>query len=396
MDLNFKEEFPLTRNRIYFDTAFAGACPSSTIRVIEEYSRDFAGLLRGERDWRKGMARWQSLKENSKKLFAEIIGSEVEEVALLPNATTGINTAFSMLPLERGDNVVTTDLCFPMHAAVVNKQREEGVKPRFIRNVKGAVETGDFEKNVDDHTAAVLVSQAEWANGFLHDLRAISDIAHDHGAYLIVDGTQSVGGLDWDVERDGVDFLAASAYKWLMGGVRGQYAGFFYVSREQEEILQPRFVGGQTLKPEYRRMFSAGRESIDERFDIENFEPRKGMRRFEGYHVSDAAYAAVENSMRVLLEYGMENVARRAKRLSSALVEGLLEAGYELQTPVEEERRLFLNVKMRRRAEDIWNELYRNGVHVSPRVGGLRVSPHFYNGEEEVEPFISKLNELAK
>jgi selenocysteine lyase/cysteine desulfurase len=342
------------------------------------------------------MERWHGRRENCKKLFAEMIGAEVEEVALLPNATTGINTAFMMLPLKKGDNVVTTDLCFPMHAAVVNTQKGKGVEPRFIRNVNGIVETETFEKKVDDSTAAVLVSQAEWANGFLHDLRAVSEIAHEHGAHLIVDGTQSVGGVDWDVKKEGVDFLAASAYKWLMGGVRGQYAGFFYVSSRCVDIFQSRLVGGQTLKPEYRRMFSVGRESIDERFDIENFEPRKGMRQFELFHISDAAYAAVENSMRVLLEHGKENVAEHVRRLSSKLIEGLLEVGYELQTPVEEKRRLFLNVKMRRRAEDVWNELYRNRVHVSPRVGGLRVSPHFYNRGEEIGLFIDKLNALAK
>jgi len=396
LHLKLKEDYPLTRNRIYFDTAYAGACPSSTISVIEEYARDFANLLRGESDWRTGMEKWYGRRENCKNLFAEMIRAEVEEVALLPNATTGINTAFMMLPLKKGDNVVTTDLCFPMHAAVVNTQKERGVEPRFIRNVNGVVEADTFEKNVDDSTAAVLVSQAEWANGYLHDLRAVSEIAHEHGAHLIVDGTQSVGGAYWDVKKEEVDFLAASAYKWLMGGVRGQYAGFFYVSSRCEDLLQSQFVGGQTLKPEYRRMFSIGRESIDERFEIENFEPRKDMRLFELYLVSDAAYAAVENSMRVLLEHGMEKVAGHVKRLSSPLIEGLLEAGYELQTPVDEKRRLFLNVKMHRSAEDVWNDLYKNRVHVSPRVGGLRVSPHFYNRIEEIGLFIDKVNALVK
>ncbi|MEM2876357.1 MAG: hypothetical protein QXL67_05350 [Candidatus Bathyarchaeia archaeon] len=99
--------------------------------------------------------------------------------------------------------------------------------------------------------------------------------------------------------------------------------------------------------------------------------------------------------MRVLLNYGIENVERRVKRLGTLLVDGLLEYGFKLQTPLEEGKRLFINVKVKdnRAVERI---LYENGVVVSARVGGLRVSPHFYNVEEEVEVFLNKLNEFSK
>jgi selenocysteine lyase/cysteine desulfurase len=382
--LKLKDEFPLTKDRIWFNTAAEGACPSSTIAVIEEYMTYVLSSLRGEGVSPSNSNKWAEKRLNSKSLFAKIIGASEGEIAFVPNASVGANTAFGMVPLEKGDNVVTTDLCFPMGAVVVNKQRERGIEPRFIQSEGGTVDASAFENAVDDRTKVVYVDQAAWFNGFLYDLEAISEIAHDHGAYLIVDGTQSAGSIVWDAKRWGVDFLAASTYKWMMGGPYQLRAGFLFIDSQHIDALSAPYAGDQTLKRE-RSMYN-----IEDGFDLYDYEPREGIERLEVFPHSMNSYVAVENSLRVLLDHGLGRIEAHLKGIGTKLIDGLLEEGYELQTPVEEERRIYVNFKVPG-FKEVGKKLADSGVYVSPRVGGLRLSPHFYNNMGEVDVFLEKL-----
>ena len=384
MSIREKESFPLCEGKVYFNNAVIGAIPQSTIKVVQQYWNDYVKTMNGETDWDKGLHKYSEKKKNSKKLFAKILGSKESEVAFLPNASTGVNTAFSMIPFKHGQNIVATDLSFPMCATVVNKQREKGVKPKFIKNTAGIVETEAWEKTIDDNTAAVMVDQAGWFNGLLHDVKAIADAAHEHGAYLIVDGTQSAGAIRWDIQDKDVDFLATSCYKWLYGGPYNNSVGFFYMNEKIVDELQPEYVGGQTLPEE-----QSNRNTTDG-FDLYDYEPKKGLDRIEIYSQAEGPYVAVENSMRLILDFGLDKVEKQIKRVDTRIIEGLLEMGVELQTPVEEERRIYLNAKIPRYKE-VSNELAKEKCHVSPRVGGLRISPGAYNTVDEAEIFLDKL-----
>jgi len=378
------EPFPLCEDKIYFNNAVIGAVPESTIKVVEDYWGDYAKTVRGEADWGEGLSKYGERKRNSKRLFAKILGAKETEVAFLPNASTGMNTAFGMIPFRRGQNVVLTDLSFPMCATVANKQREKGVEPRFIRHSGGVVETEQWMKAIDDDTAAVMVDQAGWFNGFLHDVEALAEAAHGHGAYLVVDGTQSAGAIRWDIRGEGVDFLATSCYKWLYGGPYNNSVGFFYMRDEIVDELQPDYVGGQTLPDEQEQ------RNVTDGFDIYDFKPKKGLSRIEIYSQAEGPYVAVENSMKLLLRFGLDRVERQIKRVDTKIIDGLLEMGVELQTPVEEERRIYLNAVIPD-YKKVCDALAREGIHVSPRVGGLRISPGAYNTVEEAERFLEAL-----
>ncbi len=384
MSIREMEPFPLCEDKIYFNNAVIGAVPESTIKVVEDYWRDYAKTVRGEADLGEGLSKYTDRKRNSKRLFAEILGARESEVAFLPNASTGMNTAFGMIPFRRGQNVVLTDLSFPMCATVANRQREKGVEPRFIRHSGGVVETEQWTKAIDDDTAVVMVDQAGWFNGFLHDVEAIAEAAHDHGAYLVVDGTQSAGAIRWDIRGKGVDFLATSCYKWLYGGPYNNSVGFFYMRDEIVDELQPDYVGGQTLPDEQED------RNVTDGFDVYDYKPKKGLSRIEIYSQAEGPYVAVENSMRLLLRFGLDRVERQIRRVDTRIIDGLLEMGVELQTPVEEERRIYLNAVVPD-YKNVCDALTREGVHVSPRVGGLRISPGAYNTVDEAERFLEAL-----
>ena len=372
---------------LYFNTAVMGCLPSSTIDVIEEYTGDLAAFLRGDTGWDGTLQALEDRKPESKKVFAKVIGASEDEVACVPNATAGINTIMNMLPVGRGDNIVTTDLAFPMGAVVVENQRRRGAETRFIKSREGIVDTADFEKAVDDDTAIVYLDHAGWFNGLLFDLKAISDIAHEHGARLVVDATQSIGAVNWNVDRSGVDAAATSTYKWLMGGVWPLSTGFMYVNRELVDAHPPAYVSGASME----KMQIGDSEEGYTRYE---FTPQRGIKRLEVFRGTDVSYVAVEHSMKILLKLGLNKVEARIKKLDTMLVDGLIESGFQLQTPEEEDSRIFLNVK-NEDPEGIVKRLAEHKIVVSPRVGGIRISPHFYNREDEVDTFLEKLKEVA-
>ncbi len=386
--MKLKDEFPLTKDKVYFNTAAIGAVPASTIQTVEDYTQDLLKVMRGQGDVMAGPETWKEKRLNSKNLLAEVIGAKPEEIAFVPNCTTGINTAMNMIPIKPGQNIVTTDLEFGMGFIVVNAQKRRGAETRFIKGSNGIVTTDQFEKAIDDDTAIVYIDNPAWFNGLLFDVKTISQIAHDHGAHLVIDTTQSFGALDWNIDEQGVDFAATSTYKWLMGGVFAISAGFLYINEEHLDRYKPLYVSGST----------ATRNQIEDSADgyaQYDLDWREGIGKYETYNRMETSYVAVENSMRVLLDHGMKNVENQVKKVDTVLVDGLLEAGYELQTPADETQRIYLNVKVPDPGETV-KELQKHDIHVSSRVGGVRIAPHFYNTKEEAETLLEKIIEVTK
>ena len=383
MSLRTVDDFPFLEDKIYFNCAAQGAVPESTTRVIERYFNDYCATIRGKPN--PDAPNYREVKTSSKKLFADIIGAKESELAFVPNATTGINTAFGMIPFEKGDNIVLSDLSYPMGATIVTGYQRKGIQSKFVKHHDGVIETGQWEEAITDETRAVMIDQPGWLNGFLYDLRAIADIAHDHGAYLVVDGTQSVGQLRWDIHETGVDFLATSTYKWLMGGPYANTVGFFYMREEHVEKFNPDYVGSQTLPREEEKA------NQEDAFTIYKFNPRKDIGKIEVYNQNQLGYVSAENSMKLLLEYGVDTAEKQIKKVDTTIIDGLLEHGVKLQTPVDEKRRLYLNALVPD-YKTVCAKLAEENVHISPRVGGLRISPAAYNEVWEAEEFIEKIS----
>jgi selenocysteine lyase/cysteine desulfurase len=238
----------------------------------------------------------------------------------------------------------------------------------------------DVEKAVDDETVAVAVSHVEYFNGFRNDLRALSEIAHEHGAYLIVDAIQSAGAVRIDVKRDDVDFLTAGCYKWLLGPPG---AGYLYVKEELIEKSEPPFVGWRSVKPE---VF----ETIDF-WEIWKLRLSETASRFEVGSPSFISLVGATEALKLLLNVGVENVERRILMLTGRLIEAVENLGLKLQTPEEQQHRSgIVNFKIAE-PEEVAEKLGSKGIVVSARAHGIRVSPHFYNTEEEIDRLIDEI-----
>ena len=377
MKVDFQFEFPLTNKVIYFENATLGLCPKSTIKIINKYIKERCDWMLGSNDWIKDKYKWLEQVDGSKELFSKIIGSKKDEVAFIPNTTTGLNTILSAIP-KSGENIVTTDLAYIMGASVCLKQCERGVETKFIKSTMGQVDISDFEKTVDDKTSVIYVDQAAAYNGLVYNLKELSRIAHEHDSFLLIDGIQSVGALDLDVRKEGIDFLATGTYKWLLGG--NFNAGYLFINEKHIDTFQSVFIGRPTIdENQFERKI----------YDKSKLKYRIGIDRFQIYGINELAYVSIYNSMKFLLNYGIKNIDRQIKKLVSLLIDGLLESGFKLQTPVEDEKRLFINVKVKNNKE-LATKLCKNNIIVGAYKGGIRISPNFYNRPEEINFFLDK------
>ena len=364
-----REQFPITKNKVFLNHAAQSPLPKPVADAVHRYVDDFSDFGATSIEWNDG----------GKPLFAKLINAKPCEIAFVENTSVGLNIAANMLSYPRGSKIVTTDLEYP---SVVYPwlRKSLGVKVHYVRNVDGKILLEHLEKAVDDKTVAVAVSHVEYVNGFRHDLGAVSEIAHEHGAFLIVDAIQSAGAMRIDVKKDDVDFLTSGCYKWLLGPPG---AGYLYVKEDLIERFEPPFVGWASVKPETF-------ETIDF-WDIWSLRLSETASRFEVGSPSFISLVGATEALTMLLDFGIENVERRILSLTSHLVEELKALGLKLQTPEEQRYRSgIVNFKIAE-PQEVAEKLNNKGIVVSARAHGVRVSPHFYNTEEEIDRLIEEI-----
>jgi len=369
-----REQFPITKSKVFLNHAAQSPLPKPVADAVRRFADDFSNFGDTSIEWNDG----------GKPFFAKLIGAKPEEIAFVENTSVGLNIAANVLNYLHGSKVVTTDLEYP---SVVYPwlRKSLGVKVHYVKNVDGKILLDDMEKAVDDKTVAVAVSHVEYVNGFRHDLRALSEIAHEHGAYLIVDAIQSAGAMQIDVKKDDVDFLTTACYKWLLSPPG---AGYLYVKEELVEKLEPPFVGWASVKPE---VF----DTIDF-WDIWNLRLSETASRFEVGSPSFISLTGATEALKMVLNFGIENIQKRILKLTDHLIESVKSLGLKLQTPEESQYRSgVVNFKIDKPKETA-ESLNRKGIIVSARAHGLRVSPHFYNTEEEIDKFMEEIKNGQK
>jgi selenocysteine lyase/cysteine desulfurase len=369
-----RELFPIIQNKVFLNHAAQSPLPKPVAdavkRCVEEFSM-FGNVSTSEWD------------DCGKALFARLIGAKPEEIALVENTSVGLNIAANVLEYPPDSKVVTTDLEYP---SVVYPwlKGSLGVKIHYVRNIGGKIQLEDFEKAVDDKTVAVAVSHVEYANGFRNDLRALSQIAHEHGAYLIVDAIQSAGVIPIDVKREGIDFLTTACYKWLLSPTG---AAYLYVQEDLIENFEPPYVGWASVKQE---IF----ETVDF-WDIWSLRLSETASRFEVGTPSFLSFVGAAEAIKMLLGFGIENIEKRVLRLTDYLIEAVKALGLELQTPEEPQHRSgVINFKVEK-PKEVVEHLKRNNIVVSARARGIRVSPHFYNTEEEIDKLVNEVEKVG-
>jgi cysteine desulfurase/selenocysteine lyase len=386
-DINrIREDFPILKYKTWFATAGYGPL----LMPVWEAVKDFWGFRLHDSRVDQPDTRGEA---------ARLLKTDEKELCWITRVTQGLNIVRSMTEFKRGENVVVTDLAYPSNVFVWLPFREQGVEIKRIENRGGVITETDFEKAVDDNTKVVSISHLEWVTGITYDLKELSDIAHDHGAYLVVDAYQSVGAVDVDCHATGLDFMVTGSGKWLCCPTT---SGIFYMRGDLIDEFEPayRYYG------HVEEAFKDGASWVGPPHDnIADYDKLlvKAASKFDRGCVGANALWGLHAALKYFNNLGIENIQRRDRRLSGYLIDGLIDQGCEVYTPREPERRgglVSYSAGSHETNKKIHDTLNARNVLVFLRysggIGGIRAATHFFNTEAEIDKLLRIQKKVMK
>lgn len=385
-----REQFPVTRKYIYLNHAAVGPLSERVYRAMEEHARDMRDV--GGVHWRDWLAEYVQFRKEA----AHLIGCTADEISILKNTTEGISFVAEGLRWEQGENVVTTDMEFPSNFLPWKRLERRGVECREMKADVGSFSVDDVERLIDAKTRVVAISSAYFHNGFVPDLKAIGELCSARGVVFFVDAIQSLGAVELNVRELGISYLAADAHKWMLGP---EGTAIFYAAAEHRDRLDV-LESGWMNADRKGLMIGCSTELL-----------RDG-RRFEGGTLNTNGIYGATAAMELLREVGMAEIEAEVLRLARHLSSRLQEQGFEVRTPQPQRSGIVavdprglnptklakiggeLNISPSIPIALLHAYLEREGVICAPREGMLRLAPHFYNTEEELDEVVELLAAL--
>jgi selenocysteine lyase/cysteine desulfurase len=355
-----RREFPALDRHVYLNAAAASPVPRCVRAATESVLR--ALEADGDLHWDEWLARGEAARAS----VARLLGADPDEIAFVPNTSTGINVAVDLL--EGDGPVLASTLEFP---TVTLPWIHRGVPVTFVPPRGGVQHAGDFAIGVAPPAATIALSHVQFSNGCRQDLRAFGGVKGDRR--LVVSASQSAGAFPIDVRADRLDVVAGAGHKWLCAGYG---AGYLFVSRE---LLQrsPRAVGWLSVEDPFR-------------FDNQQYRLLPSARRYEMGCPSFGPLLALGAAVDFLFALGIEAISTRVLALNTWLTERLAASGIEVLSPGGPHRsgETLCRVPGPARAVAF---LASRGVLVTEKPEGVRISTHFYNTEADVDRAVAAL-----
>jgi selenocysteine lyase/cysteine desulfurase len=344
-----------------------------------------AGLEMKQRPWTIAPPDFFTGSDTLREAFATLIHAEPKDIAIVAAASYGLSVAAKNLPLTQGQTVIVVEDQFPSNVYPWRERAlEVGASVRTLRRPIDGDWTATVVEAIDETTAVVALPQCHWIDGSLFDLERISAVCRGKAIGLALDVTQSVGALPLDVRRIQPDFLAAATYKWMMG----PYAlGLLYVSeRWQEE--------GRSI--EHNWIHRKNADNFARLVDYQD-ELASGAQRFDvGERSNFALVPAAEAGIRQVLDWGVENIAETLDSMTQTIAERAGKLGFG-SVPRHQRAGHYLGLTTNSGLpDDLPSELGKRNVFVSVRGSSIRVTPHVYNDERDIDRFISVLGDIAR
>ena len=374
-----RNEFPTLASGIHLLSHSLGPVPRAARESMSAYF-DAWEHHTSEDAWATS---WWELSQRVGDRIARILGGAPASVQIQPNASIALATVASCFDFKNGRNkVVTTALDFPSMEYFWDSQRQLGAKIEVVPSGDGiSVPLERILEAIDSETCIVALAHTSFCSSYRVDAPAIVKRAHEHGALVLLDVYQSAGVVQLNAAEWNVDFLIGGSIKWLCGGPS---CGYLYVRPELQRDLRPRLTGWV---------------AHDSPFDFAHAPMRyaRSVRRFaQGTPSIPALYSTIPG-LEIIEAVGISEIAAESERRTQLMIDFALERGWTVNTPLEKGRRggtVMIGVEG---AAVMVEQLAEKRVFVDsrPRVG-LRVSPHFFNTDEEIEEALHILAGLIK
>jgi cysteine desulfurase/selenocysteine lyase len=370
-----QQEFPVTRERIFL--AHGGDCPlpRRVAEAIGAYARE---ATTGDQE----KFVYPAILSNGRKLAAQILNCQPEEVAFVGPTSLALSFIASGLKFRRGDNILIYFEDYPSNVYPWMALAEQGVEVRLL-NTRGLglIRPKDVMGQVDENTRLVALASCHFISGYRLDIQAIGSFLQQRGILFCLDAIQTVGAFPMNLEP--VDFLAADANKWLLGPCG---AGLMYVRRSLQESLHPPIYGWHNVRcPDFVAQ--------------EQIMLRTGAARYEAGTHNLVGLVGLVSAMELLLEIGLENISRELVRKRSWLVPALQAKGYTVihaEAPPENVSGITSFYHPGKDLVALHQRLLDANIITSlraDRVGQkyIRLSPHFYNTDAELQRVLEML-----
>jgi len=377
--LKWRAEFPILDKTVYLISHSLGAMPRATYDRLQEYADIWA--TRGVRAWAEG---WWEMPLTVGNEVGRIIGAEPGTVVMHQNVSVCQSLVLScFLPLPEGskrNKIVYSELNFPSVMYVYEAHaREHGLRIEVVKSDDGM--TVGLERMlaaIDEETLLVPISHVLYKSAFLQDAKAITQRAHEAGARVILDTYQSAGTVPFSVKELRVDFATGGSVKWLCGGPG---AGYLYVRPDLIDQLEPKTTGWMAHEHPFA-------------FETEMHYAPNITRFLHGSPAIPALYAA-QSGYQIINEIGVEAIRAKSMRQTGALIELAAEAGFRVTSPRNPAQRGGTITVWDEHAGAITKELVRREFIVDYRPGaGVRISPHFYTKDEELDLVIQEMKKI--
>lgn len=375
--LKWRSEFPIVEKTVYLVSHSLGAMPRGVYDKMQEYAEMWA--TRGVRAWSEG---WWEMPRNVGNMLANIIGAEENSVVMHQNVSVIQSLLLSCFePIGKRNKIVYEELNFPS-VMYVYEAHARGGKFR-IETVKSddgmTVDLQRMLDAIDEETLLVPISHVVFKSAFLQDAKAIIEKAHSVGAYVILDTYQSAGTVPFSAKDLNVDFIAGGSVKWLCGGAG---AGYLYVRPDLQTKFEPKVTGWAA----HAHPFSFERGDIEYADNIDRF--------LHGSPSIPALYSA-QSGYKIIGEIGVEKIREKSQHQTEMLFNLAESEGFQVTSPRNPKNRGGTITIAHERADLMTKELINREFIVDFRPGaGIRVSPHFYTKDEELELFVRELKNI--
>jgi kynureninase len=376
--LKWRERFPILDKTVYLISHSLGAMPREVYDSMRDYAEAWA--TRGVRAWAEG---WWDMPVTLGNEVASIIGAEPGNVVMHQNVSICQSLILSCFdPQPPRNKIVYSELNFPSVMYVYEAHARQGrLRIETVKSDDGiTVPLERYMEAIDEETLLVPISHVLFKSAYLQNVRAIIERAHEVGAMVVLDAYQSAGTVPFSVRELNVDFAVGGSVKWLCGGPG---AGYLYVRPDLQMKLEPRTTGWMAHESPFAFEGGAIRYA-------------SGIARFLHGSPSVPALYAARSGYRIINEIGVERIRAKSVRQTTRLIELAEEAGFRVTSPKKATERGGTITVAVEHAASVTKELIRREFIVDYRPGaGVRISPHFYTKDEELDLVIREMRKIV-